>query len=106
MQVEGEDTLWWGRHQGQLNTRGASRAAAPSTRIGSARTSEKGREEEDTAMEEDTGEEAMEAAREDTAMEGARVEDSEELVAGKGGDSEEADLCDCSQHRRQGGGRS
>ena len=57
-------------------------------------------------MEEDMGEEAMEAAREDTAMEGARVEDSEELVAGKGEDSEEADLCDCSQHRRQGGGRS
>ena len=57
-------------------------------------------------MEEDTVEEAMEAAREDTAMEGAKVEDSGELVAGKGEDSEEADLCDCSQHRRQGGGRS
>ena len=66
-------------------------------------------------MEEDMGEEATEAAGEDTAMEGARVEDSEELVAGKGEDSEEAgkgedseeaDLCDCSKHRRQGGGRS
>ena len=58
------------------------------------------------AMEEDTVEEAMEAAREDTAMEGAKVKDSGELVAGKGEDSEEADSCECSQHRRQGGGRS
>ena len=104
--MEGEDTLRWGKRQGQLITRGASRAAAQSTRIGSARRGERGKEEEDTAMEEDTVEEAMEAAREDTAMEGARVEDSEELVAGKGEDSEEADLCDCSKHRRQGGGRS
>ena len=90
MQVEGEDTLWWGRHQGQLNTRGASRAAAPSTRIGSARKGERGREEEDMAMEEDTGEGAMEAAREAMAMEGARVEASGELVAGKAEDLEEA----------------
>ena len=104
--MEGEDTLRWGKRQGQLITRGASRAAAQSTRIGSARKGEREMEEEDTAMEEDMGEEAMEAAREDTAMEGARVEDSEELVVGKGEDSEEADLCDCSQHRRQGGGRS
>ena len=90
MQVEGEDTPRWGRHQGQRSTQGASRAAAPSTRIGSARTSERGREEEDTAMEEDTGEEAMEAAREDMAMEGARVEASGEPVAGKAEDLEEA----------------
>ena len=58
------------------------------------------------AMEEDTVEEAMEAAREDTVMEGARVEASGELAAGKGEDSEEADSCECSQHCRQGGGRS
>ena len=90
MQVEGEDTLWWVKHQGQLSTRGASRAAALSTRIGNAQTGERGREEEDMAMEEDTGEGAMEAAREDMAMEGARVVASGEPVAGKAEDLEEA----------------